>query len=292
MQRISLGAEALADLPKLTNAALQSARKNPKVGCLIDHVYPGRPLIMTFGYVDWLEPPNFDFFGRIKKFEALHHTCFNHLFLRDSLNAWYHRGIPGLGSHVDEVAGTLRGLIRSMGVSRVITIGQSMGGYAAIMFGLLLGADQVVAFGPLSHLNPDEALRYGDRRFLNAMQDLRANPPKSVYEDLSHMLKTFPFHGDLHLFYGTHPGHDDGVSGNFDALHAFRLAHYKRTFLYPYPAAGHPIIQWLIDQRQIDEVLARMLLLQDLDLSIPTHLPSSPRAMTSWENRSWPPAKS
>lgn len=292
MSRISLGAEALNNLPVLSMAALKSARKNPHVGCLIDRVYPGRPLIISFGFVNWKETPNFDFFGRIKKQELQSGQVFNHLFIRDIHNSWYHRGIPGLGRHVDEAAGTLRGLIRSMGVARVITIGQSMGGYAAIMFGVLLGAERILSFVPLSHLDPDEAIRQGDRRFLRVMHDLRANPPKSLYDDLPRMLKDPSFRGDLHVLYGTHPGHDDGVSSNLDALHAFRIASYKKTFLHPWPASGHTLVKWLIDHGHIDETMSRLLQLDTSDIGDSVPLESPTNAWNSWEAPAWPLAQS
>ncbi|MHC5544551.1 hypothetical protein ACYOEI_40490, partial [Singulisphaera rosea] len=148
---------------------------------------------------------------------------------------------------------------RSIGPSEVITIGQSMGGYAAVLFGMLLNADRIVAFGPLSHLDPAEAERYGDRRFLPVMQQLRDDPPKSGYSDLVELGKALDYRGDLHVLFGTHPGIDDGVSGNLDALHAFRLARLPHVTLHPYPQSVHAVIQWLIDNKQIDDLLAGLL---------------------------------
>lgn len=259
MQRIALGAEGLSGVPELTNAALDAARSNKDVGCLIDRVIPGRPLIISFGFVDWTNPPIFDFFGRTKKLEDRIGQRLNRILIRDVVNSWYHRGVPGLGTHVDEVAATLRGLVRSIGPSEVITIGQSMGGYAAILFGMLLDADRIVAFGPLSHLDPVEAERYGDRRFLPVMEQLRDDPPKSGYYDLVELGKAVDYRGDLHVLFGTHPGIDDGVSGNLDAIHAFRLAKLPRVTLHPYSQSVHAVIQWLIDHKQIDDVLAGLL---------------------------------
>ena len=138
---------------------------------MIDRVHPGRPLVISFGFVDWINPPRFDFFRRTKKFELGRGTSLNRLLVRDPGTArWYHRGVPGLGTHVDEVVGTLRSLIRSVRPSRVITIGQSMGGYAAIMFGMWLDGDRILAFATLSHLDSREARRYGDLRFLPVME--------------------------------------------------------------------------------------------------------------------------
>ncbi|WP_406698815.1 hypothetical protein V5E97_08000 [Singulisphaera sp. Ch08] len=259
MGRIPPGAPQLRDVPELTNAAVESARANPGIGCLIDRVYPGRPLLISFGFNDWNRVPNFEFFGRTKRLEARFGIRFNRLLIRDVANAWYHRGVPGLGAHVDEVAATLRSLIRSIGPSEVITIGQSMGGYAAIMFGMLLATDRIVAFGPLSHLNPSEAILYGDRRFLPVMEALQADPPKSAYLDLPQLGEALHYQGELHVIFGTHPGRDDGVSGNLDAIHALRLARLPSVTLFPYPESDHPVVHWLIEHHQIDDLLASRL---------------------------------
>ena len=136
----------LSDVPRLTEAALAAARWNPEVGCLIDRVRPGLPLVVTFGFFDWQQLPIFDFFGATKRLEARAGVRFNRILIRDIANAWYHRGVPGLGRHVDDVAASLRTLVRTIRPSEVTTVGQSDGGYAAIMFGMLLGADRIVAF--------------------------------------------------------------------------------------------------------------------------------------------------
>src|SRR5690349_166765 len=237
MRRNREGGDRLADLPELTNDALEVARWNPEVGCLVDRVYPGRPLIISFGFVDWEGMPRFDFFGRTKKLENQSHVRFNRLLLRDPANSWYHRGVPGLGSHVDAVAASLRGLIRTIRPSRVMTIGQSMGGYGAIMFGMLLDVDRIVAFGPLSHLDPSEAVRYGDLRFLRVLADLQANRPASVYFDLSHLAEALDYRGELHVIFGTHPGIQADRASTLDAVHALRLARRSNVFLTPYPEA-------------------------------------------------------
>ena len=240
MQPPSLGIKGIADVPELTNAAVEHARWNPEIGCLVDRVRPGAPLVISFGFVDWKQLPNFDFFGRMKKFETRANLPLNRLLVRDIQSQWYHRGVPGLGAHVDEVAESLRGLVRSIRPGPVWTIGQSMGGYAAILFGMLLEAERIVAFGPLSHLDPDEATCYGDRRFLRVMKELAADRPRTGYYDLAELGLGLDYRGALHVVFGSHPGVEDGVSGNLDATHALRLSRIPNATLHPYPEGRPP----------------------------------------------------
>jgi hypothetical protein len=259
MERFLLDTEDLSDVPRLTEAALESARWNPEVGCLIDRVRPGRPLVITFGFFDWQQLPVFDFFGATRRLEARAGGKLNRILIRDIANAWYHRGVPGLGGHVDDVAASLRTLVRAIRPGTVATVGQSDGGYAAIMFGMLLGAERIVAFGPQAHLNPMEAACYGDRRFLPVMEGLHANPPRSGYYDLVELAAALRYRGEVHVVFGTHPGQDDGVSGNLDALHAERLARLPNATLHPHADSAHAIVQWLTGQGQLDALLARLL---------------------------------
>ncbi len=77
------------------------------------------------------------------------------LFARDPTGrGWYNRGIPGLGDTVQEVAASLRSVVAEHRCRRVFVLGSSMGGYAALLFGALLGADGVLAFNPQSLLDP------------------------------------------------------------------------------------------------------------------------------------------
>ena len=139
----------------------------------------------------------------------------------------------GLGADVDEVTDALRALIDLILAGCTVTIGQSMGAYAATMYGMRLGVDQIVTFGPRPTWNasPTRATRYGDRGFLSAMQDLRANPPRTMYADLLQLGKDVDFRGEQHINFGTHPEYSPplGVSSNFDAIHALRLAQLPKA---------------------------------------------------------------
>ena len=59
-----------------------------------------------------------------------------------------------------------------------------MGAYAAVMFGQLINADQIIAFGPLSFLNSEKAREINDIRWLSVMKDLEADLPSIGYFDL------------------------------------------------------------------------------------------------------------
>jgi pimeloyl-ACP methyl ester carboxylesterase len=135
---------SITDLPALDNRRVKTSTAD----VLVDRVIPGEILVIAFGFVSWETRPDFDFYGRLRKLEQNSGRHINKILVRDSGNAWYHRRIDGLGTHPDETAQACRALIREIRPSKVITIGQSMGAYAAVMYGLLLEVQQVIAFGP------------------------------------------------------------------------------------------------------------------------------------------------
>ena len=72
----------------------------------------------------------------------------NVLFIADRNSTWYLQGVPGLGNDPDEVAHSLLELRDAINADRIMTVGGSMGGYAALLFGGLTGAEVIIATGP------------------------------------------------------------------------------------------------------------------------------------------------
>lgn len=244
---------SLADVPALDNRRVKTSSED----VLVDRVVAGEILVIAFGFVSWETRPDFDFYGRLKKLERNSGRHINKVLVRDSGNAWYHRKIDGLGGHPDETAASLRALIVAIAPSKVITIGQSMGAYAAVMYGLLLNVESVIAFGPLSFLDVRQALLYHERRWLAVMRDLVRNPPASGYYDLAALPRG---QTALHIVFGTKPELPNATeSVNLDAMHAHRLAALGNCSLYPYPYSGHAVVQHLIDTKRINALLARLI---------------------------------
>lgn len=80
------------------------------------------------------------------------------LFLRDDdIRTGYHNGINGLSSNPDETVEFLRYFRNKLAPKRVTMFGTSIGGYGALMFGFLLGVDEIVTAGTVSYIDPATA---------------------------------------------------------------------------------------------------------------------------------------
>ncbi|HBB33701.1 MAG TPA: hypothetical protein DDZ80_27120 [Cyanobacteria bacterium UBA8803] len=249
---------------------------------LVDEIHPNEVLIISFGFVSWDSPARFDFYGRTKKLANLVNKPINRILVRDVSNSWYHNGIPGLGSNVDEVAESLKQLIKQISPSKVITIGQSMGAYAAIMFGQLIGADRVIAFGPLSFLESEKARAIGDKRWLSVMEGLEANLPEVRYFDLLELCQQSSYSPEIQILYGQKPDPETPGEVNLDDFHATRMNALSNCTLHPYQDSGHAIVKHLIDNKQIDHVLAKAIFGIKLEISNQQKTALLPEAWQVW----------
>ncbi|HEV7586428.1 MAG TPA: hypothetical protein VGO14_11680 [Solirubrobacteraceae bacterium] len=166
------------------------------------------------------------------------------LFVRDPRQAWYHRGLPGRSRTLEETLGVLREL--TGGAERLIVTGNSAGGYAALLFGSLLGADQIVCFAPQSTLNLDTLHSIGDHRWDDHLRPLhKAHVMDARWLDLQVLAPR----ENVQIYF------DKGLE--VDRLHAERIAHVGR--LYPCEGGQHELVRTLRDRGELAGILEAAL---------------------------------
>jgi len=138
------------------------------------------------------------------------------LYVRDLNNSWYHGEHPGIGAGVDALAEWIRGVIREQDVRKVVTLGCSMGGYAAILLGALIDADRVLAITPQTFVDRRSRLLYGDTRSRALKNKILTYPSAAPqYFRLGRFLRNYPYQGRIEV----HRGWD-----RLDYLHARQIA--------------------------------------------------------------------
>lgn len=175
-----------------------------------------RPLIVAFSSlgVDRADKP-FEFRGLLKREDCAV------LLVRDLATSWYHL-TPGLGqgpnSLVDAIAA------RTRGHRRVVTVGFSMGGYAALLVGRTIGADAIIALAPQTSISPQQLMPWGDRRWEQALGrvyrsgDRRMLDLEPLFRDTRHLLATQA----ITLC-------TSGVGDAFDERHAAHLERFAKV---------------------------------------------------------------
>jgi hypothetical protein len=226
----------------------RQAVEDPRTPLSLDASGDSRTLLLAFGgIVGRIGIPPFEFFSLTGGMPV------KRLFVRDLRQAWYHRGIPGHGRTVPEVAESLRRILTRHEVDRLVVAGNSAGGYAALVFGALLGADTVLCFAPQTVLDLDILNAMGDHRWDGRLREHAADDAVDTrFTDLRRVLgATGRADTSYRIYFDT--------SLRADRLHAERLAGLRGVQLYRFGHGSHNIARALRDKGALRLVLQRAL---------------------------------
>jgi len=177
--------------------------------------------------------------GRIAPFEFFNLTRgieVKKIYVRDMRQSWYHATLPGIPDDphgtVDGVAGHLRKLIKQQRPRKVVCVGNSAGGYAALLFGCLIGAHVVHAFAPQTFIDKANRkgcgdIRWGGNQIRNAHN---SKTRREGYFDLKRFLLPRKTGTRYHIHYQR--------GSRIDSVHAERMRRVPGVALHPYNVGG------------------------------------------------------
>jgi hypothetical protein len=167
------------------------------------------------------------------------------IFVRDRSRRVYQRGLDDLGRTFPEMASTLHDLA---GGRRIVAIGNSGGGFAALVFGALLGAAEVHAFSPVTFLGRWRRKLHKDDRFADDIDRInRGRHVQRRFLDARPWMKRRVEPTAFHLYYAS--GYD------IDRFHAERVRSVPGVVLHPRDGKGHSTIRDLAISGELKEVL-------------------------------------
>lgn len=121
-----------------------------------EHLRPARYLVVAFtGVSHGLGGVDFDFYQTLGAGDAAA------LFVRDRGQRWYQyeeNQLLAVDSHIREAAA-------KVGAERLLLMGNSMGGFGALLFGKRLAANAILAFAPQTCITPALTAAMGDYRW-------------------------------------------------------------------------------------------------------------------------------
>ena len=218
---------------------------DPERGLVVDRDADAAVALVAFGGISGgLAMPPFEFFTLAKGIPA------TKIFIRDLDQAWYQRGVRGLGSSITAATDGLRSLLAEVGADRVVGFGNSAGGFGAILFGHLVGFDEVHAFAPQTFIDRARRIRYRDRRWPQPIHDLRAHPPAEQVYDVQ-PLCLGPSGPAVHVYVA--------ADTRLDEVHAERLRSGERVVMHHYESGGHGVIRELRDSNELDRIIRTAL---------------------------------
>lgn len=178
----------------------------------------------------------------------------NCLFLRDLTQFWYLYGLAGVAGDLPASVDYLRQFIADRGIKRLAVFGGSTGGYAALVFGSLLAADEVHAFVPMTKLPSRklvESVRLLPSRnwsLLRRQLALRINRLVGRgFRDTRTLLRQDNGRTIYHVYYGR--GHSP------DRVNAERLQDLPRVVLHPYDYHRHYLLEHVKRSGELDPLL-------------------------------------
>ncbi len=222
--------------------------EDPNLPLSLDLGPASHTLLVAFGGLrGQLGMPPFEFFKSTGAIPV------KRLFVRDLLQAWYHRGIPGYGDTLTEAADGLRRLIDEHEVQRLVVAGNSAGGYAALVFGGLLGAHTALCFAPQTVLLPDQLAAMDDHRWDDTLDELIADDMVDArFSDLRVALPALQASTRYEVYF------DESLP--VDRMHAERLDGVPGVTLHRLAGGGHGVALDMRRDGSLERVLREALL--------------------------------
>lgn len=180
-------------------------------------------------------------------FETTRTLGCDRILLRDKYHMFYHHGVDRKRRDWPSLLAYLAREIARLNPARVISLGVSSGGYAALIAGHHLGVDFVHAFSPQTKIAVDRA---GIREARSPIHRWRMSISKRVHRevlDLVPMLQRW----NRKTRYFVHFGRGHSIDTRF----AQRIAPLPAVTTLGYPCAAHAIATFLAKKKFLGRVL-------------------------------------
>lgn len=188
--------------------------------------------------------PSFEFYNSSRIIDE------NKIFLRDLSQSWYQCGLSGIGNTVFDIGKFLDNKIKQIDPDEIFFVGNSMGGYAAILFASMLGCGKAIVFSPQTFISPIKRIKYKDWRWtkqiFNTYKATLLRIPQPIY-DLKKVLSKNGSGYTVDIF----------VSRNnkIDLAHANRVKNFNNIYVHIYNVSGHNLVRYLRDNDQLHTIM-------------------------------------
>lgn len=201
-------------------------------------------LIVSFGGIrQGLGIPVFEFYKILDVFDC------DKIFIKDNHQAWYQRGVNKELNNVPKLLNYLQGIINKQAYKKVVFLGNSMGGFGAILFGVLLNVDRIIAFSPQTYINKLNRWYYRDKRWskeVNAMY--LSQKGHNAYFDLKVILKGRTFTGNINIYYSS--------TDRLDKTHVQRILSFNHVNSTDFNFGGHSLVRELKERNILQQIIA------------------------------------
>lgn len=195
------------------------------------------------GIAAGINMPPFEFYNSAKIIDE------NKIFIRDFSQSWYQNGLSKISKDIDSTVNFLKLQIKTIKPHKIFFVGNSMGGYAAIMFAQLIGKGEAIAFAPQTFISPMLRLKYQDSRWREEIYKtyIRGFFKKKIW-DLKKLLIKSVTKQKISIF----------VSNKeyLDYIHATHIKGINGVNIYDFEDGGHGVVKLLRDEGKLPAIMA------------------------------------
>ena len=186
--------------------------------------------------------PPFEFYNSAKIINE------NKIFFRDFSQSWYQNGIKGISKDIYSTATYIRGQIENLKPKKIFFVGNSMGGYGAILFNELISEGETRAFAPQTFISPVLRLIHKDSRWKEQiLNTYKSGLIKRHIWDIKPILLRERKNRKISVFVSS----DDRL----DFIHASRIKNIKGVYVYEYENGGHNLVKLLRDKGELSSIM-------------------------------------
>ena len=172
----------------------------------------------------------------------------NKIFVRDISQYWYQTGVSGNRNNIYSLRDYLRKQIDEINPKEIYFIGNSMGGYAAILLGCLLDIGEIHAFSPQTFISPCKRVYTKDFRWFR--QVLRTYYKSLFRPHIYDLRKCMPQkRNGLINIYVSH-------ADKLDCIHASHISSYPYVKVHVFEKGGHGLVSHLRDTGKLAEIFS------------------------------------
>ncbi|MEZ9820000.1 alpha/beta fold hydrolase [Shewanella sp. 10N.286.45.A1] len=204
----------------------------------------GKNLYIFFGGIAaGISMPPFEFYNASGILDE------NKIFIRDFEQNWYQSGLVDISNNIIQTAAFIRGEIDKINPEKLYFIGNSMGGYAAILFGNLIGTGEVIAFAPQTFISPMQRFKNRDFRWSKQIFSTYIKCfLKDTAFDLRKILIDKPNDNRISIFVST--------GDRLDYIHANHLKGIDGVTVFEFDSGGHGIVKQLRDEGKLTDIMS------------------------------------
>lgn len=172
---------------------------------------------------------------------------YSKIFLRDISQSCYQRGLPTIGKNAHAVGAYLKDRIIESGASEIYFVGNSMGGFAALLFCSMLQLGKAIVFSPQTFVSSEKRQSYGDDRWPDQIKNLHeAHTAADIHELKPWIQNCYP-QMPARVYVST--------SDTLDMHHVSELADFSNIEIYRFPIGGHGLVTELRNNGLLENIL-------------------------------------